>query len=89
MFVDLKYYIFNNSLRGDFMVSLNVDNILKSKGKSRYWLFNELNILKPMSYTNFLNLIDSRTQSIKYIYIERLCEILECTPNELFLITKE
>lgn len=68
------------------MVELNVDSLLKQKSKSRYWLFNELNALKPMSYTNFLNLIDSRTQSIKYIYIERLCQILECTPNDLIII---
>lgn len=68
------------------MVELNVDSLLKQKSKSRYWLFNELNTLKPMSYTNFLNLIDSRTQSIKYIYIERLCQILECTPNDLIII---
>lgn len=68
------------------MVELNVDKLLKEKGKSRYWLFNQLNSFKIMSYSNFLNLIDSRTKSIKYENIEKLCQILECTPNDLFII---
>ncbi len=68
------------------MVELNVDNLLKKKNKSRYWLFNQLNSTKIMSYSNFLNLIDSRTKSIKYENIEKLCSILECTPNDLFII---
>ena len=53
------------------MVELNVDNLLKKKDKSRYWLFNQLNSKKIMSYSNFLNLIDSRTKSIKYENIEK------------------
>lgn len=71
------------------MVTLNIDKLLNDKGKNRYLLFNQLNDKKNMSYTNFLNLIDSRTQSIKYIYLEYLCDILECSPNDLFNIEKK
>jgi putative transcriptional regulator len=68
------------------MIELNIDKLLEQKGKSRYWLFNQLNSIKNISYSNFLNLIDNRTKSIKYENIEKLCTILECEPNDLFII---
>jgi putative transcriptional regulator len=64
---------------------LNVINILKQQNKSKYWLFNELNNIKPISYTNFNNLISNKTKSIKYENLENLCNILNCTPNDLFI----
>ncbi len=66
------------------MLQLNVIELLKQKKKSKYWLFNQLNSIKPMSYTNFNKLILNKTQSIKYANIELLCNILECTPNDIF-----
>lgn len=62
------------------MIKLNVLEILKEKGKTKYWLFNQLD----MSYTNFNNIVSNRTKSIKYSNIEKFCEILECEPNDLF-----
>lgn len=66
------------------MIKLNVDEILKQKGLTRYKLFNALNAISPISYTNFNNLLSNKTQSIKYEMIEKLCNILECEPNDLF-----
>ena len=66
------------------MIKLNVEEILKKKKKSKYWLFNELNNIAPMSYTNFNNMITNKTKSIKYENLEKLCKILECEPNDLF-----
>lgn len=66
------------------MIKLNVDEILKEKKMSRYKLFNALNNISPISYTNFNNLLSNKTQSIKYEMIEKLCTILECEPNDLF-----
>lgn len=62
------------------MVRLNVQALLEKKGKTRYWLYKQLG----MSYQNFKNMIDNKTQSIRYERIETLCLLLECTPNELF-----
>lgn len=70
------------------MLQLNIDYLLKNKNKSRYWLFNELNKKSPISYTNFLNIVDNRNKSIKYENIEKLCTILECEPNDLFIEIK-
>ena len=52
---------------------------------------NVLDLLEQlgMSYQNFSRMINNQTRSIRYENIEALCQLLECTPNELFLITDE
>lgn len=65
------------------MLKLNVLELLKSREKSKYWLFNQLNC---MSYTNFNNIVTNKTSSIKYDNIEKFCNILKCKPNDLFKI---
>lgn len=67
------------------MVKLNVVEILKKKGKSKYWLFNQLD----MSYTNFNNIVENKTKSIKYENIDKFCKILDCEPNDLFKYEKK
>ncbi len=67
------------------MVLLNVKQMLKDKGKTKYWLFHQLDCI---SYTNFNNMIEQKTNSIKYENIEKLCDILECEPQDLFTIIK-
>ena len=71
------------------MVKLNVKKLLKEKKRTKYWLFNMLNNIGTISYTNFNNLVENKTGSIKYSNIEKLCKILECTPNDLFEITDD
>ena len=66
------------------MVTLNVKELLKQKGKSKYWLFNNLNNYSNISYTNFNNMVENKTKSIKYENIDRLCEILDCNISDLF-----
>ncbi len=63
------------------MLKLNVLQILENKGKSKYWLFSQLNL----TYPNFNNLVTNKTKSIKYEHIEKLCDILDCTPSDLFI----
>ena len=67
------------------MIKLNVLKLLKEKGKTKYWLFNQLNT----SYQNFNNMVTNKTKSIRYQTIETLCEILECSPNDLFVHVDE
>lgn len=62
------------------MLKLNVLKILEEKGKSKYWLFIQFG----MTYTNFNSIIMNETKSIKYENIEKLCNILDCEPNDLF-----
>ena len=64
------------------MVRLNILALLKQKGKTKYWLYKQLG----MSYQNFNKMVNNQTRSIKLERIETLCQILDCTPNDLFLI---
>lgn len=67
------------------MLKLNVLKLLEERDKTKYWLFVQLG----MTYTNYNNLIMNRTKSIKYETLDKLCEILECEPNDLFLNEKD
>ena len=42
-----------------------------------------------MSYQNFSKMVNNQTKSIRYENIETLCQLLDCTPNELFTFTDE
>ena len=64
------------------MVRLNVLALLEKKGKTKYWLYKQLG----MSYQNFNKMVNNQTRSIQMERIETLCQLLDCTPNELFLI---
>lgn len=66
------------------MVKLNVLPLLEKKGKSKYWLYMQLG----MSYQNFSRMVNNQTQSIKLDRIEILCQLLDCTPNDLFVMEK-
>ena len=67
------------------MITLDVLNLLEKKGKTKYWLYKQLG----MSYQNFSRMIHNQTKSIRYDNIEAICLLLDCTPNELFLITED
>ena len=64
------------------MVKVNIDYLLKKKGKSKYWLCNQMNITSR----NLNRIIMGLTKSISFRYIEEFCKYLDCTPNELFTI---
>ena len=67
------------------MIRLRVIDLLEQQGKTKYWLYKQLG----MSYQNFSKMIHNETKSIRYENIEALCQILNCTPNELFETTEE
>lgn len=62
-------------------MKLRVLDILKEKNKSKYWLYIQMGL----SYQNFNKMINNQTSSIKFSNIQQLCEILNCTPNDLFV----
>lgn len=66
------------------MVKLRVLEILKEKNKTKYWLYNQM----YMSYQNFNRMVNNETGAIKFANLELLCEILECTPNDIFEFDK-
>ncbi len=67
------------------MVTLDVLRLLEQRGKTKYWLYKQLG----MSYQNFNRMVNNETKSIRYETIEVLCQLLECTPNQLFRFSEE
>lgn len=67
------------------MIKLDVLNLLEKNDKTKYWLYKQLG----MSYQNFSRMINNETKSIQYENIDALCQIFNCTPNELFKMTDE
>lgn len=67
------------------MIRLKIREPLDEQGKSKYWLHNQLN----MDYNNLSRLINNQTDRIRFENIEKLCHVLNCTPNDLFEITPD
>lgn len=65
------------------MLKLNVLSLLEERGKTKYWLYKQMGM--QMSYQNFNRMLNNETKSIKYENIELFCQLLECTPNDLFI----
>ena len=61
-------------------MKLRVLDILKEKRKTKYWLYIQLGL----SYQNFNRLVNNETSAIKFENMQSLCDILECSPNDLF-----
>ena len=57
-----------------------IDDILKERGKTIYWLYMQLGL----SYQNFKKIVENETSAIKFENLKAICDILECTPNDLF-----
>lgn len=67
------------------VIRLDILRILEKQGRTKYWLYKQLG----MSYQNFNRMVNNETKSIRYENIETMCLLLNCTPNDLFVITEE
>lgn len=67
------------------MVKFNIEELLKKKKKSKYWLCQQMNITNR----NLNRIINEETTSISFKYLEELCKYLECDISELISIEDE
>ena len=67
------------------MIRFNILTLLEQKQKTRYWLAKEMG----MSYQNLIKLANNETKGVRLETIEVLCQVLECTPNDLFVIDSD
>lgn len=61
------------------MISLRVNEILKEKGLTPYWLGKQTGI----SQNNILKICNGETSTIRFDTLEKICKALECTPNDV------
>lgn len=67
------------------MLYINVKEILKEKKKTKYWLIKEMGC----SYQAMSDVMNNNTKGMKFETLEKLCEVLECTPNDILKIEKD
>ena len=67
------------------MIKINIEELLKKRGKTKYWLCQRINITSR----NINRIIRGDTTSISFKYIEEFCKYLECTPGELITIIED
>ena len=73
-------YIIFTSYNAEVVMKLRILEILEQKNKTKYWLYIQLGL----SYQNFNKLVNNQTSGIKFENLQALCDILDCTPNDLF-----
>ena len=61
------------------MFKFNIDDLLKQKNKTRYWLSRETGI----SYPALKKIADNETTSITFENLYKICNALECDLNTL------
>lgn len=59
-----------------------IDDILKKKNKTRYWLSNEIDL----GYQSLMRICNNETSSIRFEILEKICLALDCTPNDIIQI---
>lgn len=62
------------------MLYLNIKELLKKKNKTKYWLVKEI----ESDFQSVTKMMENETKGIKFETIEKLCNALDCTPNDLF-----
>ena len=64
------------------MIRFNIEDLLAEKGKTRYWLAKQIG----MSHQNVTKMVRNQAKGIRLETLEALCQVLDCTPNDLFVI---
>ncbi len=64
------------------MIKVNIVELLKKNGKTKYWLCQKMN----MTSRNLNRIINGQTTSISFKYIEEFCYYLNSTPGDLMTL---
>ncbi len=67
------------------MLSFNIEELLKRKNKSKYWLCQNMNVTSR----NLNRVIHGETTSISFKYLEDLCKFLDCDLDDLINIEED
>ena len=62
------------------MIEVRIDQLLKARGRTFYWLAKETGI----SHTTLWRLKKAKALGINFITLEKLCETLGCQPGDVF-----
>ena len=66
------------------MILFRLDDVLKEKGRSAYWLSQQTGILQ-----NRLSVMRRKSKGIQWDTLEKICKALECSPGDLIALVDE
>ena len=66
------------------MIEVCIDQLLKARGRTFYWLAKETGV----SHTTLWRLKKGKALGINFITLEKLSEALDCQPGDMFLFIK-
>lgn len=67
------------------MVYIKINELLKKKGKTKYWLIKNT----EMQYQTLSKIINNETTSIRFDTLEKICNTLECDIADILEIKKD
>ena len=67
------------------MIKNNIKQLLIQQGKSIYWLEKQTGI----TYPTLFKLANNKSESIKFANLEKICNVIGCTLDELFTIENQ
>ena len=65
-------------------IELNIKQLMDKDNRTKYWLVKKL----ETDYRFVTKLIENETKSITFQMIGKLCDIFDCTPNDLIKVKK-
>ena len=67
------------------MVRITIDEILKKRKKTKYWLIKNM----ETSYQSFSKLMNNETTAIEFDTIDRICKLLNCKISDIMEYVKD
>ena len=67
------------------MIRVQIDHLLKARGRSFYWLAKETG----MSHTTLWRLKKDRAQGITFNTLELICRTLKCKPGDVLKMGRD
>ena len=67
------------------MIKINIEELLRQQGKSKYWLRTQMNLTSR----NLNRIIRNQTTSISFKYLEDMCKFLDCELSDLISIEQD
>lgn len=67
------------------MIEIRVDELLKERQRTFYWLAKETGI----SHSTLWRLKKGKSVGINFATLERICQMLSCQPGDVLKLTRE
>ena len=67
------------------MIKNNIKKLLEQQNKSIYWLEKQTGI----TYPTLFKLANNKSESIKFSNLEKICNAIGCTFDQIFTIEQE